>query len=163
MKLNKVLGTFLIAFFIPLTGIQASRVVTIDQLLGAYPAMSSALVEDKLEESQAAAKALAQFASTWLTDNPDSPLKDKVQKMKVGAGTVFSSEDLDEARIAFITLSQATIEIIREDVELQKKWQLFFCPMVAKKQGYWVQPKGEEIANPYMGTTMPTCGGTKPW
>ncbi len=145
-----------------LSGAFASN-VSVDALLKAYSPISNALVEDELEGAQLAARSLSELASQWLVENPDLMQKVEVEKIKTETAKVITSEDLDEARIAFIKVSQGAVAIVQSDTALQAKWQLFFCPMVAKKQGYWIQPKGEEIANPYMGTAMPGCGGKKPW
>ncbi len=163
MKMNIWIGSALIAFSTTFGGLQASTSVTIDQVLNSGPAITAALVEDELVRAQNAAVTVTDFASKWLLDNPSDPLATEVTKMKVAAEKLTASEDLDEARIAFIALNQGAIAIIRSDKALQSKWQLFFCPMVAKKQGFWVQPKGEELTNPYMGTTMPGCGSKKAW
>lgn len=163
MKVKLWFGSALVIFSTTFGGAQASSPVTIDQILNAGPAITGALVEDELAKAQTAAIAVADLASKLLLDNPNDPFAVSIEKMKVAADKISASEDLDEARIAFIELSQGAITIIRSDKALQASWQLCFCPMVAKNKGYWVQPKGEDLANPYMGTSMPGCGSKKKW
>ena len=137
--------------------------VTIDSLLGTYSTVHDPLVTYDLDKSQAAAKSLGDLSLKWLSENPDDPQAKSVATVRDGAKALVAASDIDEARIAFIKVSQGAIGVIRTDNGLMAKWQLFFCPMVAKKQGYWVQAKGEALSNPYMGSTMPGCGSKKPW
>ena len=74
------------------------------------------------------------------------------------------SKDDQEARKAFGVYSEQVVELVRKNKELQNHWQLFYCPMVPKgTYGYWVQPKGESLLNPYYGAKMLTCGVKRPW
>lgn len=138
-------------------------VVSLSHVLTAYSSVQKPLVVDDLDLVKTGAKALKDLAAKWLTENPSGTQIKSVTAINVGAEEVVAAEDLDEARIAFIKVSDAAIEIIRSDSQLKLEWQLFFCPMVAKNRGYWVQPKGEKLANPYMGSQMPSCGSKKPW
>ncbi len=140
----------------------ASAVQVVD-LLGAYRQIQVKLVGDNLDGAQVAGRFLQPLASLWLQENQNHAQAATVKSIGDGAGKLSMAEDLDEARIAFIQVSQGVIELIRADEDLKAKWQLFFCPMVAKKQGYWVQKTGEQLANPYMGQVMPGCGTKKPW
>ncbi len=141
---------------------QACR-AALEGVLTAQSPIHNALVEDDLAKASEGAKVLVGLTKQWLTEHPTDANLENIQKIDKAATAIATAEDLDIARGAFIQLSQGVIAIIRADKRLQDKWQLFFCPMVAKKQGFWVQPKGEDLANPYMGTQMPGCGSDKPW
>ena len=79
-----------------------------------------------------------------------------------GSEILASSITDEEARLAFGTLAKGIVEFIRNDAALQASWQLFFCSMT-KPYGFWVQPKGVKITNPYWGSKMLHCGSKKNW
>lgn len=141
----------------------ATDVVSIEQVLNAYPLIHKSLVIDDVDASKAAAKSLQSLAAKWISENPSGVQLKNITAIGAGSEEIQSAEDLDEARIAFIKVSTAVIDLIRADAKLKLEWQLFFCPMVAKSKGFWVQPKAEKLANPYMGTAMPACGSKKTW
>ena len=168
----KLLNTYkalllVLIFSLPITTVRADeeddRAVSIGQILQVYATVHDPLVADNLKKAQDGAKTLGTFVSQWISENPNSAQKADVLNIEKAGSTLAAAEDLDDARKAFIQLSQGTIALIRADKSLQAKWQLFYCPMVAKNQGYWTQPLGEQLANPYMGGTMPGCGSKKPW
>ncbi len=168
MKLQFISRGFHIAILlcVPFAAAQAIDVdsaVTPEQLVQSYAPLHDALVTDELTKAQDATKALQVLASQWLMENSTHAQKAAIEKVVNGAGVLIATDSLDDARIAFVQISQGTISFIRADESLKAKWQLFHCPMVAKDQGYWVQPVGQDIANPFMGTMMPGCGSDKPW
>lgn len=153
------------ALFVPFLIAHADEdtVATVDPVLTAYAAVHDALVMDDLETAREGAKALEAGATQWLNENPEHTEKLTVQELEKAAGAFIVAQDIDDARKAFIQISKGTIALIRADKALLAKWQLFFCPMVVKQQGYWVQPAGQKLANPFMGSAMPGCGSKKPW
>ena len=144
-------------------GVFEDREATVASLLTSYSSIQRPLVTDKLELAVSAANTLVQLSDGFLSNQPDAAEVQSVKKIHSAASELARATDLDEARVAFIQLSAAVIEIIRSNEQLKTEWQLFFCPMVANQKGFWVQPKGERLANPYMGTSMPMCGLKKPW
>ena len=148
-------------------GVAQAHEVKLTDILEAYRPLHVALVNDDqdkaLDKTKESAKAIQELASDWLADNPDDAQVPNVRSINIGAAKIATAADFDEARVSFVTLSLGTIAVIRADDALKANWQLFFCPMVAKKQGYWVQPMGEALANPFMGHSMPGCGTKKPW
>jgi hypothetical protein len=68
--------------------------------------------------------------------------------------------DINAARQAFGPLSNAVIERVKADgsKEAAADLRLAYCPMV---KNWWLQ-RGEQLRNPYYGTTMLTCGEFKP-
>lgn len=167
MKLDTLLSGLLLLSTLCLGASQAHAVetdaTTPDQVFAAYAPVQAALVVDDLAKAQEGAKALRELAAQWLSENPGHAQLAGVAQTEKGAAQLAASESLDDARLAFVTVSQGTIAFIRTDKTLQSKWQLYHCPMVSKDRGYWVQPVGEEIGNPFMGSAMPACGSKKPW
>lgn len=155
----------LVAFIISFGGVFAAEdaLITIDQVLKSYSSVHDPLVVDDFAKTVEATHTLDALVSQWIKENPGSAEKAQLDAIEKGATKLLGGEDIDDARKAFIQISQGMIALIRSDKSLQAKWQLFFCPMVAKNQGFWVQPAGEQLANPYMGSAMPGCGSKKSW
>lgn len=136
---------------------------SVDSVLAFYPALHSSLVGDDLMKAKEAGKAFKTAASAWLETNAGAIEENLVKESQWGADSLSRAGSLDDARINFVQINKGAIGVIRTQDALKAKWQLFYCPMVAQQQGYWVQPKGQELANPFMGSDMPGCGSKKPW
>lgn len=79
-------------------------------------------------------------------------------KVEAAATELAAAEDIKAAREKFGALSEAIDQYASANKlgwpqDVRKAW----CPMVNKP---WLQ-KGSEIANPYYGKEMPTCGEFK--
>ena len=71
------------------------------------------------------------------------------------AGQLASSKEIGEARQKFGALSDAIFAYMKgAHVTAPADIRAAYCPMAQKS---WLQ-KGDTIANPYYGTSMPTCG-----
>ncbi len=80
----------------------------------------------------------------------------------VGASElVATATDLASARLAFGELNRYLIALAAADPRLQESWHVFRCPMA---DGFkeWIQ-RAPALENPYMGQSMPTCGGSTTW
>ncbi len=146
-----------------INAVTVEEVVSFSKVLSTYSLIHNALVIDEVDASKAAAKNLNELSAKWLSENPSGVQTKNITAIAAGTEEIQTAEDIDAVRIAFIKVSDAAIELIRADAQLKLDWQLFFCPMVAKNRGFWVQPKAEKLANPYMGSAMPACGSKKPW
>ena len=74
----------------------------------------------------------------------------------VAANAVSLADDLVKTRAAFGLLSDAVIKL-SDDAGLGEL-KVAFCPMVRKS---WIQQDGD-LANPYYGSEMLTCGSFRP-
>ena len=113
------------------------------QLFTRYEGVRQGFLKPSLKDVQKNARALAADAR-----------KAKQETIAKEADAVAKSPDIEKARAAFGTLSDAMIE-------LQKKTEgarpaVYSCPMVRKS---WLQPKGQ-VGNPY-DDAMATCGSLK--
>ena len=80
--------------------------------------------------------------------------KDAAHALPNGAGdTIQHAKDLKQARNAFGELSVTAEKMVAG----QPGYHVFYCPMVKKD---WVQ-QSTEVANPYLGKDMLTCGVEK--
>jgi len=100
-------------------------------LIPRYEKIAAALVADDLGGAQAAARQLAAAA-------------DRLHRADLAAAAQAV------ARTAFKTLSSEIIALARR----QKGYFIMTCPMA---HADWVQST-REVANPYFGKDMPTCG-----
>ena len=103
--------------------------------------------------------------STELAADRYASAKEEAAKLSAvfePAAALSRTENPTEQRRAYGPLSEAVVKLLKAEPALQPQWQAYFCPM-AEVYGYWVQPKGEKMANPYMGLEMLTCGVRKKW
>lgn len=133
------------------------------QLLSSYLPVHSALSGDDISTARTRAEGLKSAAENLLTDLGSShPQKANVTSILSGADTLAKSQSDEEARSAFGPIAKGLVEYIRQTPALQPQWQLFFCSMT-QPYGYWVQPVGQKITNPYWGSEMLHCGAKKKW
>ncbi len=111
-------------------------------LLPLYEKVANALCADDLSAATAAAGILATEAVGLHHDG-----------IAASAKSVASAGDIAGAREAFKLLSQAAIALART----QKGYFILNCPMA---QADWVQST-REVANPYFGKAMLSCGSVK--
>ena len=131
-------------------------------VLDAYEQVRAALARDAIAEAIAAGKAIATAASEMQASASDAlkPKLDAVGK----AATAFaaaSASDADATRKAFGEVSRAVVALVDAEPTLKQGRHVFECPMA---QGYekWVQVS-DKINNPYMGSSMLTCGAQSTW
>ena len=108
-------------------------------LVPLYQKVASALCADDLTAAKAAAGTLATEAVRLHHD-----------QITASATVVAQAGDIAAARAAFKTLSQETIALARQ----QKGYFILHCPMA---EADWVQST-REVANPYYGQAMLSCG-----
>lgn len=122
-------------------GAAASSAVAPD-LVAPYDAIRLALVNDKLDVVQSAAR---EFGSAAAGD----------AALAAAASAVAASPDLLSARTGFGELSRLLV-IRLAATKPTAKVLVYHCPMFAGFP-WWIQSKSG-IANPYMGQAMPECG-----
>ncbi len=107
-------------------------------LFNSYIATQEALAVDSYEDARTALEQLAADSSGAL---------------QTLAQDAVAAENIEGIRAAFVLLSNEVAQ-----AALPEGYSLAFCPMANNFQGAnWVQ-KGEDINNPYMGLSSPTCG-----
>lgn len=141
----------------------ASAFANTGELLEGYRSVANELAYDHYEATQDAAKALVRVSEDWLKATPETnPNVPYVKKLVEGAKAISLTKDEASQRKLFSTLSEGACRLLKADLEQQKTWQLYFCPMV-KTFAFWAQKKTDKMANPYMGTEMLQCGTKKAW
>ncbi len=124
-------------------------------LVDQYLAIQTLLADDKVDDlPKLAAQVIA--AAEPLQSQPG------VDQITQGAGRA-AAKDIATARAGFQKMSMGLIAYLKGNPELQKGYEVAFCPMAFNNKGaYWVQAKGELI-NPYHGKMMLHCGDHVPW
>jgi hypothetical protein len=117
-----------------------------ESIVDPYLKIQSALATDRIDEVKSNAGTIATAATSL---GPDAA------KIDTAAVTLASASELDDARQKFGTLSDAVVAYMdARHLTAPPGVRKAYCPMVRKP---WLQ-KGDTIANPYYGTSMPTCG-----
>lgn len=131
----------------------------LDALRSAFEATERVRVElaaDRLEgvspPAREAAQALRAARSAALSADATKQVANAVTE----AERVGSSKRLVDARRAFGELNRALLALAAADRRLLADWHVFRCPMAEGFKKWFQRPR--ELANPYMGATMSTCG-----
>ncbi len=132
--------------------------------LAAYEGIRADLVDDKIPAVKTRAADLAKSAKA-AAGEAHGALKAKLDALAKAADDLEakSSQKAEDVRKAYGEVSRAIVNLVSSEPELKKDLNVYECPMAP---GYkkWVQPGGkDEVSNPYMGQSMPTCGGKSKW
>jgi membrane fusion protein, copper/silver efflux system len=114
-----------------------------------YLDIQTALAQDRSDEVRAKAGEMATAATA---------LGAPAMKIDTAAVQLAAAGDVEDARQKFGTLSDAVFAYM-DGLHLKAPdgVRTAYCPMAKKS---WLQ-KGDTLANPYYGTSMPTCGEFK--
>ncbi len=121
-----------------------------------YLKIQQGLSADDLAAAQAAALAFVDIIPGKL---PEASAASASEPMRTAAKQIQDATTLDNARPAFLKLSNQMITLSKA-LGVSSDHELFIanCPMAFNNQGgQWIQ-KGEAIANPYFGASMFRCG-----
>jgi hypothetical protein len=114
-----------------------------------YLKIQTALAQDRVDDVRASAGEIATAATT---------LGAPAMKIDTAAVQLASATELPDAREKFGTLTDAVVTYMDGlHLKAPEGVRTAYCPMARKS---WLQ-KGDTLANPYYGTSMPTCGEFK--
>ncbi len=122
-----------------------------DHIIEHYFAIQEALAADDFEKAKSTTKELlaAQEVSACSKD------------ISSASQSILKSSDIQEARVAFKTLSDTVIPLVESDGITSTQAHLVYCPMAFEFTGAsWLQ-KDKAVANPYFGSEMFACGAVK--
>jgi hypothetical protein len=144
------MNRFLIVPFVTVMGLSTARAAELPAgLLDPYLRVQDALASDKMEGIAGDAAAIQTAASRL--GNAGAPLGAAAKKLT-------AAKNITAARAAFADLSTALVDYAQKTgATLGPEVHVAWCPMVDKP---WIQ-KGEDIRNPYYGSSMLTCGAIK--
>jgi hypothetical protein len=153
---NLFLGLVLVA-----GSVSARAAVSLDDALIGYRDVATALAKDDYADTAAKATKLLTVAEEL--GQTDGPLAAHYFKLASGAKAMAASTKEIELRKTMSILSEGAVWLVKNSPALQSKWQLYKCPMVTGRFQFWMQPMGDIMANPYMGTAMLQCGVRRAW
>jgi hypothetical protein len=114
-----------------------------------YLKIQTALAQDRVDDVRTSAGEIASAATA---------LGEPATKMNSAAAQLASAGVIADAREKFGTLTDALVTYMDEQrLKAPDGVRKAYCPMARKS---WLQ-KGDTLANPYYGTSMPTCGEFK--
>jgi Cu(I)/Ag(I) efflux system membrane fusion protein len=129
----------------------SKKVSCADAIIGHYFATQEALAADDLDTTKVAAKALS-------AAQEDSPCAKEIGE---ATKAIVKAADIDAARVAFKTLSDAVIPLIEAEGVNSSQAHLVHCSMAFEFSGAsWLQ-KDKPVANPYFGSQMFACGSVE--
>ena len=136
----------------------------LEAVLSDYLAIQSALTKDSLEESISSANALAASApalANTTIDNPDASfqLKSLSNQLSATSESAAKTDSLAQFRVNFKASSELMKYLVTSFGDgLDSPLYTAHCPMAFNNAGAdWLQTT-EDIANPYLGVSMPGCG-----
>ena len=121
------------------------------QFLVQYELVRAALAADDLPAAKKAAAVVAAMPVIHHENGVDAP-PGYVQDARKFA----SADSLKDAREVFKSFSKRAVHV----AEGKPGYYVAHCPMVPNNEGNWIQTS-KEIANPYFGKGMLTCGSIK--
>ncbi len=129
----------------------------------AYETVRAALAEDRLAGVAPAAERLAVALQQAGGDREGlaGEVANVIEEARRIAGSLGRATSLAEARAAFGEASRMLMLLANCDPRLGDGWHVFSCPMT-ETFPKWMQPSAE-LANPYMGRAMSTCGEPAEW
>lgn len=131
--------------------------------LAAYEEARALLTLDQLEGLAAAAAQLAGALRTARSTlaGPSSEVTNCLQQGIAAAERLGAAAEIAAARRAFGEVSRFIVALAGLDPRLRAGWHLFECPMTETFPLWLQQP--EDLANPYMGPAMGSCGSAREW
>lgn len=127
----------------------------VDAIVKSYLAVQQQLAGDKVESVGAEVGKIKESAAGLAKDSSDA--KVKAQAEAVAKAADVDAKDLKKAREGFKGLSASVIALVQTappSAEVSPALYEANCPMA---KAHWLQTS-KEIANPYFGKEMLTCG-----
>jgi hypothetical protein len=136
--------------------------------LADYEALRSLLVEDASNDDVRAAATrlaadLAAAKAAWPVAAGDgrSELAAEIESAAAAADMLTAADGLLDSRRAFGEVTRHLLPAAAADARLRRDRHVFQCTMT-ETFALWMQAD-DEIANPYLGAAMPTCGERVGW
>lgn len=135
-----------------------AALASVQNAMAAYEAMRAELARDRIEGLKGPAVVVAKE----LRAAAAGVARETLNKGAEAADRMSAASDIPDARRWFGEVTRALVGVAMADPRLREGRHLFSCPMVEGGYGKWLQTT-PELENPYMGGSMPTCGGSATW
>lgn len=134
---------------------------TIQPIVARYLKVKDALVKTKADSAGffalQLATALERIDTTGIYTEGGKKLFQYTQTIRARALDITRTPDVEAQRAAFLKLSSAVYDMVRELGGSKQKLYKQFCPMYKDDGGFWLSTE-EAILNPYFGDKMLECG-----
>ncbi|MCK6619705.1 MAG: DUF3347 domain-containing protein [Calditrichaceae bacterium] len=110
-----------------------------------------------VEKTAAFKKNLAGIKAGSLSEEMQAGWNQQLGDLQKEADNLVAAKELVGQRTAFLQISETLIEAVKVYGPLEIGTYLYHCPMALTSGGHWLTPT-KEVANPYLGKEMPTCG-----
>ena len=139
--------------------------VTIQPLYDSYLKLQPPMMRDDLAASKEAFSQFEDVLSRTATEvSKDSSQKAKWDEISKGLKAAIThaaqANDIEMVRMAFQMTSKHVLTMQSSFGQSGATYYEAFCPMAFGDGASWLQAT-KEILNPFMGTSMPTCGSIK--
>ncbi|MAN29065.1 DUF3347 domain-containing protein, partial [Mesonia sp.] len=124
-------------------------------VIESYLQLKNDLVNDNAEKAKTSAEKALKELQTITVDEEN--ISEKIKSLNEGFSAVSQSNDIQQQREAFISLSEEMITVSKQ-IEQTKKLFIQKCPMANNNQGAKWLSLEKEIKNPYYGASMLGCG-----
>jgi Cu(I)/Ag(I) efflux system membrane fusion protein len=124
--------------------------------LSQYESVRAALAADDLVATRKAAAAMATESKVAPAEPLTPEQRERQAAFAVTVKKIATADSLEIARDAFKQLSKRAVHL----AEGKPGYYVAHCPMVSDNEGVWIQTS-KEVANPYFGKAMLTCGSIK--
>lgn len=146
-------------------GVDAKTSASVKELVAAYLDLKNGLVKENGTDAATAGKAMiasfAKFDASGLNAEQKKSYTDIADDAKEMAEHIGENPDkLEHQREHFDMLSQDMVDLVKMFGAGQTLY-VDHCPMYNEKKGANWLSETKEIKNPYMGTSMATCGSVK--
>ena len=126
-------------------------------MMASYETCRSLLASDTTEGIADCSAGIARAAKGAHATAPEAAHEPMSAVVKAAEALAAApADDIETVRLGFGELSKSVVAMLDSAPEVAATYHVFECPM-AKGYQRWVQP-GAELANPYMGSSMLSCG-----
>lgn len=133
----------------------------LSEAMKAYFALENAVfagdTQIATEKAISLEKAFSGIKSGALSKTQQSQWQKQIQALQKATRDLASQKEIEGQRSAFLGISNALIDIVKAYGPLTYDTYLLHCPMAAGSGGHWLSD-AHDIANPYFGESMASCG-----
>ena len=133
---------------------QSKKDAQVSKLYQNYVAIKSALASDDADKTS---KAATEFIKTASAVDYKLISEGNLTTLKKDATAISEARNISTQRETFMNLSDNMITLTKEFKLSEKPIYIQYCPMA---DGSWLSDE-KQIANPYYGKSMLTCGNVK--
>lgn len=123
--------------------------------------MGQALAADESrtasEKAAVFKESLTAINSASLSEEIHAGWEKQYRVLMEATDSIIAAEELTGQRPAFLKISEALIEAVKQYGPLETAAYLYHCPMALSSGGHWLSPV-KDVANPYLGKEMLICG-----